>query len=153
MYTITKRVAASGASADNAIASLWNPHGTQRIKLLQFALVAGNTAPATGCTLKLRRISGRGTCTSLAGTIYNHSLKSIAPVSVSCIDYTYTVQPTFETGDLGLGWVLPIVAAAGVIYPIPGGIEIPPGAGLCICTGSAILVPACDVTFVWLEDW
>jgi hypothetical protein len=65
----------------------------------------------------------------------------------------YTAQPTFEAGDLGLGWILAAVAAAGVIYPIPGGIEIPPGAGLCITTGAGIAIPASDVVFVWLEDW
>jgi len=154
MYTVRGRTVATATTVDTAAAALWNPHATQRIRVIQFALCAA-AAPATGASLKLRRISARGTPGStVTPGIANHSLRALDRPSGALLDLAlYTAQPTFEAGDLGLGWILAAVAAAGVIYPIPGGIEIPPGAGLCITTGAGIAIPASDVVFVWLEDW
>ena len=154
MYSVRGRTAATAATADHACATLWNPHSTHRIRVVQISLCA-SAAPSAGCTLKLRRATARGTAGStVTPGVMHHSLRAIAPPSGAVLDLAaYTTQPTFETGDLGLGWVLAAVAAAGVIYPIPNGIEIPPGAGLSITTGAAIAIPASDVTFFWLEDW
>jgi len=154
MFTVRGRTVATSATVDNGVAALWNPHATHRIKVIQIALVAA-AAPSAGATIKLRRISGRGTAGStVTPSIVNHSERSIAPPSGALLDLAaYSVQPTFESGDLGIGWVLAAVAASGIVYPIPSGIVIPPGAGLCITTGAAVAVPASDVTFVWLEDW
>lgn len=154
MYTVRGRTVATAATADHGVAALWNPHATQRIKVVQCALVA-SAAPSAGATIKLRRMTARGTGGStVTPGIQHHSTRAVAPPSGVLLDLAaYTVQPTFDTGDLGLGWILAAVAASGVVYPIPGGIEIPPGAGLAIVTGAAIAIPASDVTFVWYEDW
>lgn len=154
MYSVRGRTAATSATADHAVAQLWNPHSTQRIKVIQVSLVAA-AAPSAGSTIKLRRTTARGTAGStVTPGIVHHSLRAIAPPSGALLDLAaFSVQPTFETGDLGLGWVLAAVAASGIVYPIPNGIEIPPGAGLAITTGAAIAVPASDVIFMWLEDW
>lgn len=154
MYTVRGRTVASAATADHGIAALWNPHGTQRIKVLQFAYVAA-AAPGAGAGFNLQRITARGTPGStVTPGISNHSTRGIAPPSGALLDLaTYSVQPTPDTVDMGLGWVLAAVAASGVIYNIPGGIVIPPGAGLALLNNAAIAVPAGDVSFVWLEDY
>jgi hypothetical protein len=154
MYTVRGRTAATAATADHGVSAIWNPHATQRIKIVQFSLCAA-VAPGSASGIKLRRITARGTAGStVTPGIQHHSQRGVAPPSVCLCDLAaYSVQPTFDTGDLGLGWILPAVVAAGIIYPIPGGIEVGPGAGLAIVTNAAIIVPASDVAWAWLEDW
>jgi hypothetical protein len=77
----------------------------------------------------------------------------VAPVSGALLDVDWSANPTIDADELGFGWVLAAVAASGLIYPLPGGIEVPPGVGLCLVANAAIAVPAGDVTFTWLEDW
>lgn len=155
MYTARGRTTTTTAAADNAVATLWNPHSTHRIKVIAISICVA-IAPSAGSTPKLRRVTARGTPASTVNPgIAQHSERSIAPPSGALLDLgTYSAQPTFDTGDLGFGWVLAAVAASGIVYPLPAnGIIIPPGAGLCIATGSAVAIPASDITFTWLEDW
>lgn len=156
MYTVRGRTTATAATADLCIAALWNPHASHRIRVVQFAVSAA-IAPGTGGTcLKLRRTNteGSGWSSQITPGIANHSLRAVAPPSGARFNLgTFTGQPGLDAGDLGLGWVIGAVAGSGVIYPIPGGLEIPPGCGLGIMTGQAIVFPASDIVFVWLEDW
>ena len=154
MYIVRGRTAATAATADHALCALWNPHATQRVKIVQFG-VFKSAAGTAGDAIRLRRITARGTAGStVTPGIAQHSTRGVAPVSGVLLDLAaYSVQPTLDTLDSGLPWVAAAVAGAGVIYPIPNGIEIGPGAGLSIIQVAATAWPISDVAFVWLEDW
>jgi len=154
MYTVRGKTVATAATADHAIAELWNPHSTQRIKVIQLA-VFKSAAGAAGDSFRLRRTSARGTAGSTVTPVQaNHSTNGVAPVSGALLDLAaFTVQPTLVAGELGPDWIAAAFAAAGLTYAIPGGIEIPPGAGLAIVQAAATIWPISGVTFVWLEDW
>jgi hypothetical protein len=157
MYSVRGRNAATAATADHAVWGFWNPHSTQRIKLIALSMFAQSGAPASGYTVRLRRITARGTAGStVTPNISNHSLRGAAPPSGVLLDLAaYSVQPTLEASsvDFGLGYTFANSQASGIVYPIPGGIEIGPGAGI-----AAIQVPATasvqfDISLSWLEDW
>lgn len=156
MYSATGRTAATAANTGHGVFSLWNPHATQRIKVLQFAFVCA-AAPGAGAGIKCRRISTRGTAATGTTTpgIANHSTRGIAPPSGALLDLgPFTaLQPTADGDNIGPGWVFAAVAASGIVYTFPGGLEIPPSTGVLICNSQAIVVPAGDGTFVWLEDY
>lgn len=156
MYTCRGRSAATAATADHAISALWNPHSTQRIKLVALSVFKQGGAGAAGDSFRLRRISARGTAGStVTPDIDHHSMAAVAPVSGALLDLAaYSVQPTLiATSDLGIGWTAPAVQGAGLVYPIPGGIEIPPGAGIAIVQVAATAWPASEITYSWMEDW
>lgn len=157
MYTVRGRSAATAATADHAICTLWNPHATQRVKVLQWSLFKQGGAGAAGDSIRLRRISARGTPGStVTPGISNHSELAAAPVSGLLLDLAaFTTQPTLlaSSVDMGIGWDAAAVQGAGLVYPIPGGLIIPPGAGIAIIQVAGTAWPASEVAFVWLEDW
>ena len=148
-FRVNGLTAATAASADHALASLWNPHATARIRLVEISVVA-TTAPAAGSGLELRRITTRGTPGStVTPGIQNHDARELAPPSGVLLDLAaFTGQPTLEANGLW-GWILGAVIGSGFIYPIPRGLVIPAGAGIALVNRAAIAVPACEVTFVW----
>lgn len=155
MYTVRGRNAATAATADHAIWAIWNPHTTQRIKVLAFSMFAQSGAPAAGYSVRLRRITARGTPGStVTPSITAHSTRGVAPPSGAVLDLAaYTVQPTLEAGDLGLGYTFAAVQGSGIVYPIPGGIEVPPGTGLACVQVPATASVQFEITVTWLEDW
>lgn len=155
MYTVRGRSAATAATADHAICALWNPHSTTRIKVVSFAIFKQGGTGANGDAVRLRRITARGTAGStVTPGISNHSNRGVAPVSGVLLDLAaYSGQPTLDSVDMGFGWCAPAVQGAGIVYPIPGGIEIGPGAGLSLIQVAAAAWPASEVAFSWLEDW
>ncbi|SRR6266545_5981278 len=154
MYSIRGKTAATAATADHAICTLWNPHATQRIKVVSFGIFVA-AAPTGTPEIRLRRTTARGTAGStVTPGITNHDKNAVAPVSGVLLDLAaFSVQPTLTGVDLGFGWVAPLVLAAGIVYPIPGGIEIGPGAGLAVIQVAAVAWPISDISFSWLEDW
>lgn len=156
MYSVRGRTTATAATADHAIAQLWNPHATQRIKVISFALFKTTTGTAAD-SLRLRRSSGRGATPSSTVTpgIENHSERAVAPPSGVLLDMgAFGTQPTLvAASELGPDWIAAAFAAAGINYAIPGGIVVPPGTGLVIAQITATAWPISGVTFVWLEDW
>jgi len=155
MYTVRGRSAATAATADHAVAQLWNQHATQRIKVIQFA-VFKTTAGAAADAIRLRRSSARGTAGStVTPGIENHSERGAAPVSGALLDLAaFSVQPTLiAASELGPDFVAAAFAAAGLVYSIPGGIIITPGTGLVIAQVAATAWPVSGITFVWMEDW
>lgn len=138
---------ATAATADHAIAAVWNPHATKRISLLELAIFAA-AAPGAAAGFYLRRISVRGTAAAAAAPgIPNSYQGDTAPVSGWALDLgAYTVQPTLAAGaGIGYGFVFAAVAASGIVLPLRG-IEIPPGAGLALLNRAAIAVPACEIS-------
>lgn len=150
-YRCNGLTVASAATVDHGVAGLWNPHSTLRIRVIEISLVAV-AAPGAGAGVELRRMSARGTAGStVTPAIANHDARSIAPPSGALLDVaTYSVQPTLEANGLW-NWVLSAVIGSGFIYPTPLGIVVPPGAGLVLVNRAGIVVPACEVTFVWQE--
>lgn len=154
MYTCRGRSAATAATADHAIAQLWNPASTQRIKVIQFGVFKGG-AGAANDAFRLRRSTARGTAGStVTPNIEAHSERAVAPVSGALIDLAaFSVQPTLAAGELGPEFMAAAFAAAGTIYAIPGGIVIPPGTGLVIAQIAATAWPLSSISWSWLEDW
>jgi len=153
VYTVRGRTAATAANANDTIAQLWNPSSSQRLRLIQFGLIK-NAAGTAGDSFRLRRTSARGTAGStVTPGQAHHSIFGVAPVSGALLDLAaFTVQPTLVAGELGPDWIANSLTACGLHYPIPGGIEIPPGAGLALVQAAATIWPISGVTFVWLED-
>lgn len=155
MYSVNGRNAATAATADHAVWSFWNPHATQRIKVVSFG-VFGNTAPAAGWAGRLRRITARGTAGStVTPVITAHSTRGAAPVSGALLDLAaFSVQPTLDTApDQSLRFTFAAVAGSGIVYPIPGGIELGPLAGIAFIQVPAVASVAFDIFVSWLEDW
>jgi hypothetical protein len=150
-YRISGTTVATAATDAHAVCALWNPHSTKRIRVTEIDLVAV-AAPGAGAGVELRRITVRGTAgSSITAAIQNADERDIAPPSGAILDLaTYTGQPTLEA-NADWTWVLGAVIGSGFIYPIPRGIVIPPGAGLALVNRAAIIVPACEVTYVWDE--
>ncbi len=154
MYTVRGRTVATAATLDHALCGLWNPHGTQRIKVINFTVfktAAGTAADA----FRLKRATARGTAGStVTPDIDNHSERAAAPVSGALLDLAaYSVQPTLDASELGPEFVAAAFAAAGIVYAIPGGVVIPPGTGLVLAQTAATIWPVSGVSFTWLEDW
>lgn len=154
MYSVNGRNAATAATADHAVWQLWNPHATQRIKLVSFFMFA-NAAGTAGWAGRLRRTTARGTAGStVTPGIAQHSTRGVAPVSGALLDLAaFTVQPTLDTVDSSMRTTLSAAAAAGLVFPIPGGIEIPPSTGIAFIQVGATASIAFDLGVSWLEDW
>lgn len=150
-FSVRGRTAATTAAAGLAVAALWNPHATSRISVVEFGLCC-TVAPAAGASILLQRLSARGTPGStITPAIQQGFQRDCTPQSGALLDLAiWTGVPTIEAAGF-MGWVFAAVAASGIIYPIPRGIELPPGTGLCIVTAAAILIPASEVWFQWEE--
>lgn len=156
MYSVNGRNAATAATADHAVWSLWNPHATQRVKLVSLSMFAQGAAPAAGWAGRLRRITARGTAGStVTPVITSHSTRGAAPPSGLLLDLAaFTGQPTLDTApDQSLRFVFAAVQASGIVYPIPGGLEIGPGAGIAFIQVPATASAVFDIGVAWLEDW
>lgn len=148
IYSVRGLTVATAATADHAIASIWNPDAGKRIRVLEIAAFAA-AAPGAGSGFYLRRISARGTAGSTVTLVAGHSVENDkAPSSAFVLDLaTFSVQPTLVAGAIGPGCVFAAVAASGILVPLRG-ITIPPGQGLALVNRAAIVVPACEVSFV-----
>lgn len=149
LYTAKGEPADTAATDAHAIWNIWNPSSTRRIELLEIAYCAIGT-PGAGMGFELRRTTARGTGGStITPTADHHTKRDAAPDSALVIDLAaFSVQPTLDGDELGPGWAFPAVAAAGLIYPLPRGIEIPPGTGLAAVNRAAIAFQ--DGVWSWL---
>lgn len=154
MYIVRGRTAATVATADHAIFQVWNPHSTQRIKLIQWSIFKEAVGTAAD-GLRFRRSTARGTAGStVTPDIDTHSERAIAPPSGFLLDLAaFSAQPTLDASELGQGWVASAVAASGGVFAIPGGIVIPPGTGIVAIQTKATIWPISEVSVVTLEDW
>lgn len=147
LYYVSGTTAATAATDQHAIAQIWNPSTTRTIVLVEGAIVVFG-APGAGAGFLIRRSSARGTAGStVTPNGANHYRNDAAPDSGFVLDLAaFTTQPTLVVGDLGPAWVLPAVTASGIVYPMPRGIEIPPGGGLCFVNRAAIAFPTAEVS-------
>ncbi len=155
MYTVRGRTVAAGATADLAIAQLWNPHASQIIRVL-FVAFSVAAAPANVQSLRVQRTSARGTPgSSVTPGREADSNYGGAPPSGAILDLAaFTVQPTYVGTSIGLlGYSGVPVAGLYVDIDFGSGIDIPAGMGLAIATcEDASNWQKSEVTFAWKED-
>ena len=142
--------AATVGTVDHALANLWNPSPTKRIKVYEVALFA-TTAAASGDGYWIQRTSARNTAGStVTPDADNSSAGDATPDSGALLDLAaFSVQPTLRTPQLW-GWSVPIIPAAGFIWQTRG-ITIPAGGGLAITQRVGSIAPVAEITFVF-ED-
>lgn len=154
-YAVRGFTAATAATADHVIAEIWNP-GTvtgRRIKLVEWALFKAGGVGAAADSIYLRRSTAKGTSGStVTPSAANADDNASAPPSGFTVELAaFTVQPTLASLPGMSGWVAPAVQGAGLVWPVPRGIWIPAGAGLCICQRAATAWPTSEVS-VTVED-
>ncbi len=152
IYYVNGTTAATAATNQHAILQVWNPSTTRTIELLEVSLVA-TTAPGAGAGFLTRRSTARGTAGStVTPTAEHHARREAVPDSGFLLDLAaFSAQPTLAAGDLAPAWVYAAVAASGIVYPLPRGIEIPPGTGLCLVNRAAIAFPISEVGIIVSE--
>lgn len=151
-YGVSGPTAATAATADNAIFSLWNPSSARSIFVKELHLF--KTTIGAADIPNIRRISAKGTVTtSFAGAIEADFDHAIAPVSVAEIDLAFSVQPTFAgTAARGLlGACVGAAIGAGMMWVFEEPIQVKAGTGLCVATGSALAFPVSIASAIWLE--
>jgi hypothetical protein len=153
-WSIGGRSAATAATANHVGAQLWNASTTRPVWVTGIALAQ---TVATVSNPSLRRSSARGAtpATTVTPTIASHWERVIIPPSVAVLELAlFTTQPTLD-GPALFKWNNPAAIASGFIVPFETrdlqGIEILPGAGLCITTEVAVILQPFDVTFFMYE--
>jgi hypothetical protein len=139
-YYVNVTPAATAATDAHAILQIWNPSTTRTIQLCELSAVFRAAAPAAGAGFTTRRSTARGTAGStITPTAEHHSRREAAPDSAFVIDLAaFTGQPTLAAGELYPVWGFAAIQNSGLILPLPRGIEIPPGTGLCFVNAAAI---------------
>lgn len=152
IFYVNGTTATTAATDQHAIAEIWNPSSTRTIRLLEVALVAFSV-PGAGAGFITRRSSAKGTAGSTVTPVDdNDAAFKETPQSAWTLELAgFTTQPTLTTGDLYPCWVFAAVTASGLVLPIPRGIEIPPGTGLCFVNRAAIAFPTSEIGVV-VED-
>jgi len=151
VFSVRGFTAATAATADHAIAQLWNPDTLKRIKMLELGLFKAGAGTAND-SVYLVRTTAEGTVGSTVTPDADNSwdgddtTASAARLGLAA----FSVQPTKATPNLW-GWVASVVAGSGVIWPTPRGIWIPPGTGLAIAQRAATIWPISEVYFVFEE--
>lgn len=138
--------AANTGTAEHVIIQIWNPHATQWCRLIEYGVCFRAGAPTASAGFHFRRSTARGTAGStVTPTIENDIRRQTAPVSGFLIDLAlFSAQPTLATGNLGPSWGFPAVIASGVMMPVPYGLWVPPGTGLCFANIAAIITGTAD---------
>ena len=137
----------AGSTSDfggvQAFASLWNPHSTRAILVLEVTGMMDESG-GTGLNWLLRRITARGTPGStITPDADNDRSMASAPPSGALLDLANygANQPTFSSPDLkGLAPMSNNIGG-GFLWPFPEGIELPALTGLCICSDDFYTSP------------
>lgn len=139
-YYVNVAPADTAATDAHCIVEIWNPASARSIVLWEFSYFAVGT-PGAGMGFVTRRSTARGTAGStVTPTAEHHGRRQAAPDTAFVIDLAaFSAQPTLAAGELAPCWVAPAVSASGLILPIPRGIEIPAGTGLCFVNRAAII--------------
>lgn len=143
--------AATAATANHALACIWNPHATRRIRVVEVGVYKAGVGAAND-SIYLCRITARGTPGSTITPDADNSSEGDAtsPAGALLDLSAYTVQPTLASPGM-YGWVAPAVAAGGITIPVPRGIAVLPGTGLAILQRAATAWPTSEITYVF-ED-
>lgn len=143
--------AATAATADVPIISLFNPvAGGRRVRVHQVS-VSANVAPASQASFYLRRLTDRGTATATVTPGASNALDAgAAPASGVVIDTAWSTAPT--AAGVGLvGGTMGAVSGSAAVVPLRGGLELLPGEGVAFYTGNAVAFPVSDWNFLFEE--
>ena len=153
MYLVRGRTTLTEATADDAIWQVWNPHPTQRVRVIAWAMCAQGGTLDQGWSSRLRRTSARGTATSTVTlTAEHHGRRGVAPPSGVLLDLRiFTVQPTLLAGDLA-GFLVSEIQGAAVVSGPTDVVEIPPGTGLAMIQTAVTSAVQFEVTVALEED-
>lgn len=137
--------AATAATADHAIFGIWNPDTLRRIRVYEIGIFKA-TAGTAGDSAYLRRMTARGTASSTITPDADNSYEADdVPAAGWLLDLAaYSAQPTLAAPGMW-GWVAAAVAGSGIIWPMPRGISVPPGAGLVVVQRAATIWPTSEV--------
>lgn len=155
MYSISGRSAATAAAEFVASAVLWNGHTSQRIRVIRM-LWTPVTAPNVSKYTYVYRFSARGTPTvTVTPGAQNHSRYGVAPASEVVLDLDWSVEPTIADSLMTSCESAAAGAGSGGRPAFWPGVIVPPGYGLGFVSAGAATAafPACEVTFVWEEDF
>ena len=144
---------ATAATADHAIAQLWNPDTAKRIKVLEIGLFKTAAGTAADSVYLVRSTArGSGPANTVTPDADNAWDGDDIPSSGALLDQGAfaTTQPTKASPNLW-GWAASAVAGAGIIWPTPRGLWIPPATGLVIAQRAATAWPISEVYWVWEE--
>lgn len=155
MYSLRGRAAPVAVAANDAVFGIWNPHSTQRIKLLHMMAVIQSAPGAANSACCFRRTTARGTPGStVTPNISNDSRRGVAPVSGLLLDLAdFTVEPTLEAEYFG-----PVFKPTGssvgdcLSHDFLGGLVIPPGTGLAWISLTALAPGTQEISLTWTED-
>ena len=156
-YSVEGRTAsAMAATGGHAIAALWNPSSTERIKLIEFALVKPNIT--NSLRWRIIPITARGTPASTVTPDEDNDWEGAkVPPSGALFDIgPYSVQPTVA----GSGLQSTIISGtttpgAGFSFRVDDPsqpIWIPPGCGIAMIQGSGTASEAGQILWcIWDE--
>ena len=154
-YSVTGRTAATAATADHAIAELWNPDASKAIVVYEAGLHV--TIEGAGVIRPyITRATAQGTAGSTVTPDGDNCWGGDAEVPPSGAVLSlaaFSVQPTLST-PAHQGAVLTNVTGntgMGHTFLLSRGFTLRAGTGLAICQSSANATPASDVYFVWDE--
>lgn len=149
-YAVNGKTAATAATIDHAIAEVWNPSTSKRIKLMQL-WVAKQAAGAADEPV-LRRSTAKGTAGSTVtpGSVQEYEQIAAPPSAFTLELAAFSVQPTLAAGPMH-GFVLPASIGSGIIWVFDEPVEIKAGEGVVLTTGIALAFPVSRITAV-VED-
>lgn len=155
MYSIGFRTGTTSATANHAVAGLWNPSSTKVVRLFEAWLT--NTQAAVD-DVGLIRTSARGSSPSATKTPTANSSwdqDAAAPPSGVVLDLgAFGTQPTLAPSNAAILLRATNLAAslgAGYVWIFDEyGLAIPPGSGVAIITPTGVAISG-DVEFKWGE--
>lgn len=157
-YAVGGRSAANGAG--EALATLWNPHASQSLYVIEFEVVS--LGANSGCIGTLQRATVRGTPGStITPDLDNSYSRRAAPPTGALLDLgDYTTNATLDTSILWRvntpGGANTAGSGAHLMLGVDEieddhGIEVPFGTGLTYVSTQALSGGA-DVRFTWEES-
>jgi hypothetical protein len=151
-YTVSGITTATTGTDAHVIWGIWNPSSTRTIQLLEFGMF-GIAAQTASSGFRFRRSTTVGTpASTITPTAEHHNRRDAAPDSGFTFGLgAYSAQPTLTTGNLGPTIVFAAVIGSGGIFPIPRGLEIPPGTGL-MCVNRAAIITVSNDIYVIVEE-
>lgn len=143
---------------DNAVQNayffqIWNPSATRTIALLEVSAYGTTGANPSGRP-RFRRSTARGTPnSSIVPTAEHHARREAAPDSGFEVDVDQASPPTLAADQVVSYFWTNSMIPWNVYSVIPGGIEIPPGTGLCLVwENSAGAAPAMNHISLTIEE-
>lgn len=149
-YAVAGRNAATDATADDSVATLWNPSSTRHLWVVEM-FIFNTTAGSANVTIC--RQSTRGTPASTVTPDIDNDLEhDLAPPTAAVLDLgNYSAEGTKLAPDLE-DYFTAATIGAGIRWNWRARpIRVKPGQGLTILNFTTTSVPVCSVGAKWQE--